>query len=586
MGLLDRFLEKRLKDTTSALVAEVTKNVVTHVDDSLIKAQGSAGMGSALPMGGLKRYQFTQDQVNGGIQSRKKPGSNISFETLRRFSISHEVTRACINLRKRQITGLEWGIVTADQSDTTDYKKQEKEVKEFFKNLGGTGTNYRKFMDRFIEDLMVLDAVAIEKQKNRGNGLANLIPIDAATIRLRVDDSGATPEPPEPAYIQVIRGTTTAELTTDEMIYEMMNPRNDSPYGLAPLESLMIIVTSSLKAGMYNLAYLTDGNTPEGIFTMPDTWQPQQIKDFQEYFDALMAGNEAETRRLKFMPNGQYTATNKPSDMAFQEFNDWLTKITCALFEVSPNEIGFTPKTGLGGKGFEEGQSAVGERKGIAPMAQLIEEIFTRIIQEDLGYPDLAFQYTGLIEHDEKGVAEINAILINSGQRTVNEVRTDDGLKPLDGLDKPFVQGQVTFIDQESQNAKQDAAAAVQGKLSETPPEKEVEEGSSSAKPPEKATGKSEGTTKQNPADSHVELVTELRTFRKYALARQKSGKPIRAFVSSVLPEKVVTEMNERVQKAIDEQEVRGIFSEYMQDYQVKFLSDVDKLRKQVAEVI
>ena len=584
MGLLDRFLDKRLENKTQELVAQVTKQVVTHVDDSLVKAGASSGMGSALPTGGLKRYQFTQDMVNGGLQSRKKPGSNISFETLRRFSTSHEVTRACINLRKRQITGLEWDIVTADHNDTGNYDKQAQELKNFFKNLGGTGTNYRKFMDRFIEDIMVLDAVAIEKQKNRGEGLANLIPIDASTIRLRVDESGATPEPPEIAYVQVIRGVQTAELTTEEMIYEMMNPRNDSPYGLAPLESLMIIVSSSLKAGMYNLAYLTDGNTPEGIFTMPDTWNPQQIKDFQEYFDALMAGDETMTRRLKFMPDGTYTATNKPSDMAFQEFNDWLMKITCALFEITPSELGFSPKSGLGGKGFSEEQREVTERKGIAPMANLIEEIFTRVIQEDLGYPNLAFQYTGLIEHDEKSVAEVNEILIRSGQRTVNELRTDDGLDAIDGLDKPFYAGQVTFLDEESQNAKQDAAAAVQSQLQNPPANGQEED--QTKQPPAKAVDEPGGANKRDTGERHVELVTELRTFRKYALARHKSGKPIRAFESNVLPSKVTSELNERVQKATDESEVKAIFSEYMQDYQVKFLSDVDKLRKQVAEVI
>jgi HK97 family phage portal protein len=440
-------------------------------------------------------------------------------------------------------------------------------------------------MDKFIEDLMVLDAVALEKQHTRGAGVSSLIPIDAATIRLRVDETGALPEPPETAFVQVIRGQITAEMTADEMIYEMMNPRNDSPYGLSPIESLVIIITSSLKAGTYNLAYLTDTNVPEGLFTMPEGWQPQAIQDFQDYFDALMAGNESETRRMKFMPDGKYVPTKKPTDMAFEQFNDWLMKITCALFEVTPIEIGFNPKTGLGGVGFSEVQGDVAEKKGIMPMAKFIEEIFTKIIQEDLGFPDLQFTYTGLIEHDEKSVAELNAILINSGQRTVNELRTDDGLDPIDGLDKPFVTGQVTFLDQESQDASANAKANLQSQLQDTTTETVQEKDKPQGKTTE--TDASAGkATKRDSESSHVELVSELRTFRKYALARSKAGKSIRAFESEVLPESTVTELNDRVQKSADQEEIKSVFKEYMDDYQINFLADVDRLRKQVAEVI
>lgn len=571
---------------TAAAIASET--VTKHVDEAFEKAQSPSEFMPYAAGRGVKRYEFTADSVNGNVQSRKKPGSNISFETLRRFSTQHEVSRACINLRKRQITGLDWDIVANEQDQTKLNETQAKEVKEFFKNIGGLGIGYRKFIDRYIEDLLVLDAVVEEKQFTRGGGLYNLIPIDAATIKLRVDESGGTPAPPDSAYVQVIRGTVTAEWTTDEMIYDMMNPRNDSPYGLAPLESLMIVVTSSLKAGMFNLAYLTDGNIPQGMFTMPDNWNPQQLKEFQEYFDAQMAGDETMTQRLKFMPKGDYIPSNKPSDMAFQEFNDWLLKVTCALFEVSPNEIGFTPKGGLGGKGFGENQSEVAERKGLMPLAQHIEEVFTKVIHEDLGFPDLKFQFTGLIEHDEKGVAEINEILIRTGQRTVNELRTDDGLAPIDGLDKPFYAGQVTFLDEESQNAKQEASAAIQSNIQSGTPEKE--ETLAETDEADKGTGKKPGETgksvDRDPADRHVELVSELRTFRKYARNRFKANKSIRAFESNVLPDKIVNELNEQVQKAATEEDLNAIFREAMSDYQINFLADVDKLRKKISEVI
>jgi len=556
MGLLDLFLEKQRNKVVEKVAGQVTQ----HLDEQINKAKAPSPTfmtGLTGTSSGAKRYQFSQDMVNGGIQRRKKPGSDVSFETLRRFSISHEISRACINFRKRQITGMEWNIGTADPEDDGNYEQQEAEVKEFFKTIGGRGIGYRRFMDRFIEDLMVLDAVALEKQLTRNNKLHTIVPLDGATIRLRVDESGATPEPPEAAYVQVIRGQVTASWTDDEMIYAMMNSRNDTPYGLAPLESLMIIVTSSLKSGMYNLGYLTDGNIPEGIIQVPENWTPQMIKDFEEYWDGLMAGDETRTRRLKFMPGGTgagYVATKKPDDMAFEQFNDWLMKITCALFEVNPIDLGFNPKSGLGGKGFVDGLQQGSYDKGLLPLALFIEEMFTKIIQEEFGYTQLKFNFPTLKEKDAKGQAEINQILINSGQRTIDELRTDDGLDPLpDGVgSKPFVSGQISFLDAPEPTEP----AATEPTDTETPPEENV------AEPP---AAKAKGVI-----DFRKSQIDELRTFRKYAVNRFKAGKTIRPFVSKVLPLEMVEVLNEQITKAQDLAELRRCFSEPVNDLEMQ----------------
>jgi len=572
MGLLDRFLDRQRQQITEAVTGELVKHV-----DSTISKVSSDGSPFIAPSGGAKRYQFTQSQVNGGIQSRKKPGSNVSFQTLRQFSISHEVSRACINFRKRQLTGMEWQIGTAEDDDTGDYDAQIKLLTEFFKGIGGRGIGYRRFMDRFVEDLMVLDAVTLEKQGTRGGKLANLIPLDAATIRIRVDESGALPEPPEPAYVQVINGKVTAQFTDDEMIYAMMNSRNDTPYGLAPLESLMIIVSSSLKSGMYNLGYLSDGNVPEGIYSLPEGWQPQQIKEFQEYFDALLAGDETMTSRMKFMPPGTYTPTKKRDDMAFKEFNDWLMQITCALFEVNPIDLGFNPKSGLGGKGFVDGLQNGSYDKGLLPLALFVEEIFTKIIQDDLGFTNLKFNFPTLKEKDAKGQAEVNQLLISSGVRTIDEIRTNDGLDPLpDGMgERPFFAGQVTFLDQPE--ATTDGAAATQATVQDQPQGKTTE---GDAQPsPAVQDEPAQGAAKADRKRDFIDLATELRTFRQYAIKRAKAGKSIRKFQSDVLPVEVVDELNDKLQETKDVEMIKGIFHEYMQDYQINLMESITKLK-------
>lgn len=471
----------------------------------------------------IRRSIYDANAVNNGL--RTKPGSAVSFETLRRFSKNHEISRICINARKRQITSLNWDIIPADPEDKTDYTNEINLIKSYFKNLGGYRMRFRELQDTLIEDLLCIDAAVLYKQKNRVGDILYYMPVDGTTIKLRVDESGNTPMPPEPAYIQFIRGTQTGEYTADQMIYEMMNPRTDTPYGLAPLESLVLIVSSSLKGTLYNLDYLTAGNVPEGFLKMPEDWSTKQIEEFMNYFDALMSGNSQETTKVKAI-TGDYIATKKRDDMAFKDFNNWLMKITCAMFDVQPQEIGFTETVN---RSTGKEQNDISTRRGILPLANLLKEIWDDIIQIDLGYPELQFKYLGLEDRDQLADAQTKQVLLNSGVQTVDEVRKEMGLDPI-GVVTPYVLGAPVFLTQ----------AKVLG-TEETPID---EEGDISATEAHDTDNAESGSSKLMPDDSSKTVEAELRKFKTYAVKRLKEGKKLRKFSSDVLAPELIDTLN------------------------------------------
>ncbi len=59
---------------------------------------------------------------------------------------------------------------------------------------------------RPLEDVLVLDAAAFEVRKTRGGTITALDIIDGSTIKVLIDDTGRMPQPPAPAYEQVIHG--------------------------------------------------------------------------------------------------------------------------------------------------------------------------------------------------------------------------------------------------------------------------------------------------------------------------------------------------------------------------------------------
>ena len=561
---------------TNVVLKPLADYLKQTADNGAQKSAGDTGMGAVL----RDRMPFQNT-----MQTRNKPGSGIDFATLRRFSVQYDVARAAINRRKRQLNMLEWDIVAAEDDDDTDYKDVIRPLKKEFKNIGGYRVRFRELVDTMVDDLLVLDALALYKRPNMGGSLYSLQPVDAATIVLEVSEDGGTPMPPETAYRQFIRGKQVAEFTADEMYYEMMNSRTYTPYGLSPLESLVLGVSSALKSDVYNLHMLTEGNIPEGFFGVPDDWTPDQIKEFQALWDAALAGDTRATSKLKFVPSGKgatgYTPALKPEDMKYKELQEWLMKKTCMLFEVQPQELGFTDTVN---KATGEVQQSIGLNSGLKPLAAFFEEIFTDVIQVDLGFENLKFKYTGLDQVDERAEAEKNEILLRSGQTTVDEVRQSQGKEAL-GVDKPYVIGTPTFIDEESRNASAQAAAdAKQAQADALAAQNGTDLKEDPKDPPEEDAS---GDAKKAAVDStHIQLVTELRTFRKYAIARKKANKSLREFKSEVLPENVVAEMNTRLSKAADTEAVRVIFSDYMKDYQVKFLADTIDLKQSLNRVL
>ena len=517
-------LQEMIKQETTKVVADQLPSEVSKVE-SLVKSQG-----------GPVAYNVPNSQMPGNNYRGQSKPTGVSFQLLREFSVYYWAVRACINKRQDQIANLPWDIVSVDENIKSN-PRDIAVVKDFFQHIGGPNRRLRYFLDMVIEDLMTLDGASIYNVRDFGNNLRYLKPIDAATIRLVVDSSGEIMEPPATAYEQWIQGKRVAEMTTEDMTYLMLNPRSSSGYGLSPLESLLLVVQSALKSEMSNLSILHEGNVPEGFISLPKDWTPQQIQGFQEWFDGLMSGNFAFSRRIKFLPGGegvQYIPTKKPSDMEFAEFEKWLTIKTCALYGVSPQSIGITFDIN---KATAEEQNVLTKNESIQPLANSLEEYFNDVIQKQLGYPNLRFSFGGFDSKDMKVEAELNQIFLNSGMRTINEGRKALDMEPIgpEG-DKRFIMtaGGPVLLEE----------------LGMPDPTIEVPE----TTPPPVETEKM--TTK----------VDELRRFQKKAIKDLKEGRAFRKFDSELIEHSVIRDITTQLQDCQTPAEIRSIFKGYMMD--------------------
>lgn len=382
---------------------------------------------------------------------RMTSNGSVDWVTMRSISVNHETTRAAINVRKREITQLNFDIVdVSDDGDATKNQAQRKAAKELITNIGGPNVRFREILDKLIEDTLVLDACVFYKQRTRDGKLFRIIPIDGGTIKLRVDEAGMTPVAPAVAYEQWIRGEKTANLTTEDLTYEMMNPRTDNPYGLSPIESLIMTLDSSMRAMLYNLSYLSDNTVPQGFLNMPDNWNINQIKEYTEYLHALISGPKQQAKIFPIPGGANYVPTSKPTDFSFKDFFDYLDRKVCMVFDVTPQELGLSLQQY---KENGETQDKIQTRKGIKPLANFLQEIFTDLLRDELGYPNFSFKFTGL---DARFTPEDAKTLIPIGVVNIDEVRNDMGLAKIDAPNIIITASGITPVDQIEANAAAD----------------------------------------------------------------------------------------------------------------------------------
>ena len=359
----------------------------------------------------------------------------ISFAELRGLAECHDITRLAIETRKDQLEKLDWTIrPRGAQRPSPDARGRSTRLTEFWRRPDGERP-FATWLRELLEDLLVLDAPAVELRRNRAGEIIGLDVVDGATIKLLFDETGRRPRPPAPAFEQVIHGRPWKLLTTDELLYLPRNPRPHKAYGLGPVEQIVMTVNIALRRQTMQLQHFTEGNVPPGLLTAPDGWNVEQIRQFQEWFDSVLAGNTAARSRLVWAPSGTayQTFTEAPHK---DEFDEWLARIVCFAFSLPPTA--FTRQVN---RATAETAQSSALAEGLQPLKGWVKRLADHVIQNRMGEPALEFAWLDQRPTDPGEQAKILDIYVRSGIYTVNEAREILGFDPIAGGELATVYG-------------------------------------------------------------------------------------------------------------------------------------------------
>ena len=111
----------------------------------------------------------------------------------------------------------------------------------------------------------------------------------------------------------MLHGVPAADFSADELLYLPRNMRSHWLYGFSPVEQIALTINIALRREQATLDYYNTGSIPDSFATLPKDWTVDQIRQFQDYLDALMSGARARRRMIKFMPaEFKLTETRQP----------------------------------------------------------------------------------------------------------------------------------------------------------------------------------------------------------------------------------------------------------------------------------
>ena len=345
----------------------------------------------------------------------------LGFDDLRALADSHDLTRLAIETRKDQLEKLDWSIKPRRSNGLGDAAARIDAMTRFWSKPDGEQP-FATWLREALEDLLVLDAPTFEVRRNRGGEITALDVVDGATIKVLVDDSGRRPQPPAPAYEQVIHGRPWRLLTSEELIYLPRNRRSHKAYGYSPVEQIVVTVNIGLRRQAMQLQHFTDANIPAGLMNAPDGWNAEQIRQFQEWFDSILAGNTAERTKLVWGPAGAKYQPFREAPYK-DDFDEWLARVVCYAFSLPPNA--FTRQIN---RATAETMQDAALSEGLAPLMRWVKRLVDSVIQDRMGHDDLEFAWAAEQPLAPEVQASMLAGLVKEGIITRNEARRERGM--------------------------------------------------------------------------------------------------------------------------------------------------------------
>jgi len=457
-------LDQWKKEVESEKHGLIMKAAQSNDPEVLLKAQEYWEDVQPKSNSNTKTVVFDPLNVSNDLDYKHKV-TNITYSTLRSMSRT-PIVKSIITTRIEQVADFAQpqpkdhapGFII--RKKTSPYNRGRKKVKmsqgemeraewltEFIMNCGNSfnswvGDDFNSFLRKFVNDSMTLDQGVFEVVRDRVGRPVSFQASDGALFRKAPDwndkrymglyknniqDLPKKEKGYYPTHLQVMNERVIQEFYPWELCFGIRNPTTNiysNGYGCSELEDLIKVVTWMLNSDDYNGKFFSQGSSPKGILKVVGQTNEARLAEFRQQWMSMVQGvrNAWRTPILEGDKAEWIDLQKSNQDMEFAKWQEYLVRLSCAIYKISPDEIGFEITKGSQGNGGL-GNSASDNKqhskdKGLKPLLRFIQKNINKFIINALD-TEYEFLFVGLGD-DEDDELDID-IKKMSNFMTINE---------------------------------------------------------------------------------------------------------------------------------------------------------------------
>ena len=279
-----------------------------------------------------------------------------------------------------------------------------------------------------------------------GNRIVGLLPLMAEQMEVNLLNDGDI-------VYRYTTGTSINVYATESIWHVKL--MGNGIVGLSPLSYARNAIGVGIASEDRVKTLAKNGFKPTGVLTIDKLLKPEQREAIRKQFADLAEGDEDPLKVLEAGMQYQQISMN-PKDVQLLETRRFQIEDIARFFGVPSVLINDTVATTVWGSGVE--QIVAGFYKlGLRPYIERFESSIknTLLTAGERSRLEFEFDFAALLRGDEKTRYEIYREAVLNGLKTINECRKLEGMTPLEGGDRAYMQGQMTPIDQlGTQNAE------------------------------------------------------------------------------------------------------------------------------------
>ena len=436
-------------------------------------------------------------------QGYKYKRFQLDYSTQRRMVSTTPIIKAIIGTRQSQVSAFsspqsnkyDTGFVVRKKREfyTEEEPKLNAKDKETIKKItkfllnGGeqenawNGDTFDTFLKKVAADSLILDQACFEVVRNKAGVPIEYLAVDGATMRMADtlhDDEKTFDEAQDykgdprkrikgylPSYVQVIDGLIQTEFYQWELCFGIRNSTTDiraNGYGKSEIEELISVITWMLYGDAYNGKFFSQGSNPKGMLKVGSGVNRNRLAEFRQQWLAMVAGVSNAWKVPMVEGDVEWIDMQKGNkDMEFSLWQEYLIKVSCAVFKIAPEEIGFTmdKSGGLNASNDNEAKLHYSRDKGLKPLLKSLEFWINKWIVGAID-EDFEFQFVGLNAEDEKQEVELLNLKVTHGMG-MGEWRE------AVGLDRELKEGDFPLNSVYAQISAQQQQAEMMGDMGE-----------------------------------------------------------------------------------------------------------------------